>query len=121
VTEHNYGADAPTASRPPQGAPLLTSHTSVATDRPSRYLKQLLSHLGRHLPSEQTQDSTVLHLGEARCLLMCQTTAISLTATAPNEDSLTRIEDVVGRHLMRFVAGRDAQGPSWNRTVSPTE
>jgi hypothetical protein len=66
VTEHNYGADAPTASRPPQGAPLLTSHTSVATDRPSRYLKQLLSHLGRHLLSEQTQDSTVLHLGEAR-------------------------------------------------------
>jgi hypothetical protein len=121
VTEHNYGADAPTASRPPQGAPLLTSHTSVATDRPSRYLKQLLSHLGRHLLSEQTQDSTVLHLGEARRLLMCQTTAISLTATAPNEDSLTRIEDVVGRHLMRFVAGRDAQGPSWNRTVSPTE
>jgi hypothetical protein len=52
---------------------------------------------------------------------MCQTTAISLTATAPNEDSLTRIEDVVGRHLVRFVAGRDAQGPSWNRTVSPTE
>jgi hypothetical protein len=53
VTEHNYGADAPTASRPPQGAPLLTSHTSVATDRPSRYLKQLLSHLGRHLPSDR--------------------------------------------------------------------
>jgi uncharacterized protein len=120
VTEHDYGADAQTASRPTTGAPILTSHTSVATDCSSRYLKQLLSHLGRHLPFEQTQDSTVLHLGEARCLLVGQTTAISLTATAPNEDSLARIEDVVGRHLVWFVAGHDAQGPSWNRTVSPT-
>jgi hypothetical protein len=50
VTEHDYGADAQTASRPTTGAPILTSHTSVATDCPSRYLKQLLSHLGRHLP-----------------------------------------------------------------------
>ena len=120
MTEHDYGADAQTASRPTTGTPILTARTSVATDRPSRYLKQLLSHLGRHPSSEQTQDSTGLYQGEARCLLACQTTAISLTATAPNEDSLARIEDVVGRHLVRFVAGREAQGPSWSRTVSPT-
>lgn len=63
MTDHDYGADATTTSRPTKGPLSLTSRASVVTDRHSCYLHQLLSHPGRHLPSDQTQDSAVLHLG----------------------------------------------------------
>ncbi|MET8903423.1 Ldh family oxidoreductase [Streptomyces sp. NPDC004538] len=79
------------------------STARVATERPHRYAKQLVSHLGRR--AETTWDE---ERGEGRLLfqdgvgtLTAGDGALLLTVEAEG-GSLERLETVVGRHLVRF-------------------
>ena len=93
----------------------LVARAEVATDRPERWIKQLVSHLGRRL--EGTVDPQtgvgVLHGPEFEATLTPAGPGLLLAATAEDADGLERITSVVGSHLERFAAGTEELTVHW--------
>jgi hypothetical protein len=90
---------------------MASSSAHVATDRPARYAKQLVSHLTRRATGEW--DDAVgdgwLQFDGGRATLHATEGALDLHVVG---DDLARLEDVVGRHLVRFGA-RDELVVRW--------
>ena len=95
----------------------LTSQATVATDAAARYAKQLASHLGRKCEVVEEDAGTRLVLTAGDCLLTPTDDALELAASAPDEEALDRVEDVVGRHLERFGA-RNELTVTWRRATA---
>jgi hypothetical protein len=86
------------------------SIAAVPTEASDRYAKQLLAHLGRKNPVEPVEgspDAGRLVFAYGRGTVRPEADRLLLEADAPDEESLTRVQDVLGRHLERFGARRD--------------
>ena len=82
-----------------------SSHATVTTDRPQRYIKQLVSHLGHRLSTSVADDGTGIIIMEGgRSTLTPAGGAIEIAASADGAETLSRLEDVIARHLIRFGA-----------------
>ena len=84
---------------------MAISTASVPTDRPGRYAKQLAAHLSRRTDAEW-DDATGrgrVTLGAGRADLVAADGALDMRIEADDTD-LPRLEDVLGRHLVRFGA-----------------
>ena len=94
----------------------VTSRALVATDRPARYGKQLMSHMSRRVDTqwdEETGIGRAVFGQSAVCTLTSQDDGLHLELVCePGE--LDRLEDVVGRHLVRFGT-RDELVCAWGR------
>jgi hypothetical protein len=93
-----------------------SSTATVETDRAARYGKQLVSHLGRRATAEWDEQAATgwIDFGETRAELIAGPDALDIRLSAAL-DALARMEDVVGRHLVRFGA-RDELTVQWART-----
>ena len=91
----------------PPTATTLTSHAEVAIERPQRWAKQLVSHLSRNQPAESTPEGDVLTFGAGRGTVRVADDRIILRAEGPDEQTLAQVEDVLGRHLVRFASDHD--------------
>lgn len=90
----------------------LASQAVVSTDRPERYRKQLVSHLGRKLQTREADDGHWVEFDHGRCRLTCNGDSLVLDASAADHDWLEQVQGVVGRHLEQFGA-RDALVVGW--------
>ena len=99
----------------------LTSTASVTTDRPTRYAKQLTSHLGRKVATEWDADAEQgwVDFGSGRATLAAGDGVLLIALVADDPDARDRLEDVVGRHLVRFGA-KDELECAWSRTDGTT-
>lgn len=79
------------------------SAAEVGTERPARYGKQLVAHLSRRSGGEWSEDDGQgwIQLGDGRAVLASGPGVLRIRIEGPGAD-LERIEDVVGRHLVRF-------------------
>ena len=101
---------------------MLIAEASVATERPSRYLVQLCRHLdlvGRRHPQmrahvEWSDDYGVISFGLARCTLRAGQGVLTLSAEAPDEESLHQLEQRVADRLQQ-VGRRDRLTVTWTR------
>jgi len=97
--------------------PALASESLVPTERAARYGKQLASHLGRKAISEWDEEagrgSIIFSEGRGRAELVAEGACLRLQVYATPE-SVANLEDVVGRHLVRFGA-RDELVVTWTR------
>jgi uncharacterized protein len=95
----------------------MTARTEarVRTDRSARYGKQLAAHLGRRNGGEwdDAAERGWIQLGSGRADLSCTADALLITVEADAE-SVGQLEDVVGRHLVRFGT-RDELVVTWVR------
>jgi hypothetical protein len=84
---------------------MILSTAHLETDRPERYIKQLVSHLGNKIDASVDRDGIgqVTMSSGAKCTLTPEVSGIALHAQADSDDDLHQIEDVVGRHLLRFT------------------
>jgi hypothetical protein len=91
------------------------STATVRTDRAARYGKQLVSHLGRRASAEWDDQAGTgwIDFGETRAELSAGPGALDLRLWA-EPDAVAPMEDVVGRHLVRFGA-RDELTVQWVR------
>lgn len=91
------------------------STARVATDRPARYAKQLAAHMSKRIETsfspETGHGTLVFKAGTAT--MEAQSDALLLTVEG-ERDNLAGLEDVVGRHLVRFGA-RDELVVEWHR------
>lgn len=94
--------------------PPVVSVAEVRTDRPARYGKQLVSHLGRKAGGEWTEESETgwITLGSGRADVSCAPGLLLLRVISPADPD--RLEDVVGRHLVRFGT-KDELVVEWTR------
>lgn len=102
----------------------LKSRAQVATERPARYAKQLVAHMGRKLQADWDSEAEQGYLNfiregklSASCTLKCKDGALVLEISLPNSpaaDDLARIEQVVGIHLARF-GSKDSLAVQWQR------
>ncbi|HEY1178330.1 MAG TPA: DUF2218 domain-containing protein [Phytomonospora sp.] len=90
------------------------SQARVATDRASRYIKQLCSHFDKKADSEwdDHKGRTVFEFGT--CDYVAEPDALTLRVEAADEALLGRTEFVVGDHLTRFGT-RDELSVEWRR------
>ncbi|WP_354640534.1 DUF2218 domain-containing protein [Kitasatospora camelliae] len=91
------------------------SEARVPTDRPARYGKQLAAHMGRKIRAEWSEESGrgSLVFGAGTATLVAEPGALLLAVEGEAAD-LDGLEDVVGRHLVRFGA-RDELVVEWRR------
>jgi hypothetical protein len=97
--------------------PPTASVAEVATERPARYGRQLVSHLGRKAGGEWSaeHDTGWITLGEGRAEVSCTPGVLHLQVSIPaHPEQLPRLEDVVGRHLVRF-GSKDELVVTWTR------
>src|SRR5579884_558300 len=92
------------------------SKALVPTDRPARYGKQLVAHLGRRNAGHWSDSDQRgwIEFASGRAELSCASDGLHLSIHA-NVDDLAHLEDVVGRHLVRFGT-RDELHVRWSRS-----
>jgi enamine deaminase RidA (YjgF/YER057c/UK114 family) len=90
---------------------MMMSTAVVVTDSPSRYAKQLLSHLGHKVTVEPLADQPApagrLVFAYGTGTVVPQGGALVLEAAAADAESLARVKDVMQRHLEKFGARRE--------------
>jgi len=89
------------------------SEATVPTDRPARYGKQLVAHLGRRHGGEWADADERGWIRFAGGRAEVSSSADGLHLVVEGED-LPQLEDVVGRHLVRFGT-RDELHVRWIR------
>ncbi len=105
---------------------MITSICDVATDRPQRYLKQLVGHFGSKLRTESADNfaSASVFFDAGEVAMIAGDVSLGLTARAADAEGIERLESVVGSHLVRFgsknelvvrwIRSDGAAGTSWN-------
>jgi hypothetical protein len=90
----------------------------MPTDRPSRYGKQIVSHLGRRALAEWNDDTNtgvVTFADDAGVAeFACESGALRIDLRTP-PGLIPKFESVVGEHLVRFGV-RDELTVSWTRS-----
>ena len=96
---------------------VMQSEARVATAVPRRYLGQLCKHFQHRLPvaCDETQGRIDFPTGVCTLDAGAMPDTLLMRATAPDEASLLKLEDVVGRHLERF-AFREPLAVHWVRS-----
>jgi hypothetical protein len=104
--------------------PLTSSRAVVHTTKARRYAKQLAAHLGHRLTTSWDEEAGkgVIEFDAGRCELTTTADELGLDASLDYAidpglaaEHLARIEDVVGRHLVRFGA-KDELVAQWVRS-----
>lgn len=89
---------------------MLISTARVATEAPARYAKQLVSHLGRKAGARLLPDgSHELRLSAGIGKVRVEDLTLVMEAYGVDESSLASVQDVLGRHLVRFGQREDLQ------------
>ena len=86
------------------------SVAEIPTDAAARYAKQLLTHLGHKVTMEPLEGEPLggrLVFAYASATVIPASDRLTLRATAPDVDSLARVQDVLKRHLEKFGARRE--------------
>ena len=103
----------------PSSDTAFTSRADVSTDRPARYVKQLVSHLGRKLDFTADGANSTAAIGSGTGQVVVGDRVLTLLASGPDEESVATVEHVLGSHLLRFAAREDLT-VAWTRTTAQT-
>ncbi|SCG75932.1 hypothetical protein GA0070609_5185 [Micromonospora echinaurantiaca] len=97
---------------------MLYTTAHVVTDRPHRYIKQLVSHMGRKVPTELDADRGSIRFSIGSCLLVASTGHFDMIVKAGTADAVAAVEDTITGHLLRF-ATKDTLTVDWLPLVRP--
>jgi uncharacterized protein len=92
----------------------ISSRAEVATAKPVPYMRQLCKHFGHKVDASFGEDSGHIQFEFGRCELQAADGKLTLSVSAPDEESHARMERVIGSHLERF-GRRDGLTVAWTR------
>lgn len=81
----------------------MFSSADVVIDRPDRYGKQLASHLGHKAEVTELENGWSLAIGDGTGRVLPHEGILRLEAEADSHEMLSRIQDVLERHLRKFA------------------
>ncbi|MFD1791130.1 DUF2218 domain-containing protein [Ochrobactrum teleogrylli] len=82
---------------------VVDSEASIATAHASRYLQQLAKHFAHKLPVTFDPAAGQISFSIGDCRLRADDAFLHIALTSPDQPSLTQLQDVVVRHLVRFA------------------
>ena len=95
-----------------------TSQARVPTAEATRYMRQLCRHWSHKFPVKESADRGVVPFGEDRvCTFQASDDALLLKVATPDPSGLTRLENVVADHLMRFAFRENLGEITWSRAA----
>jgi hypothetical protein len=92
----------------------MSSEARVTTAKSAVYMKQLCRHFGHKNPAEFSDTDGRIEFEFGTCEFAAQGDVLVLRALAKDEESVARVEQVIGSHLERF-AHRDPLQVTWSR------
>ncbi len=92
----------------------LTSIARVQTSSPARYMGQLCKHFVHKIPASHDEETGRIEFPFGLCELAIGNDLLAMTVSAPDAESLARMEEVVASHLLRF-AFREPPEITWKR------
>ena len=92
----------------------FASTSIIRSDRASSYLQQLCKHFSHRIEVEFDAEHGRISFDFGRCELAAENDALTLSASADDQEALQRVENVVGSHLERF-AFREKLEIAWVR------
>ena len=94
-----------------------SSRADVATDRPERYAKQLISHLGRKVEFTQDGPTATADVAGTTASITTGDGILVLQVTGNDPEGVARAEGALANHLVRF-GDRDELTVTWQRTTA---
>lgn len=76
---------------------------TISTPSASKYLQQFCKHFSHKLTTEFGPDKGFVMFGDNRCDLSAAGDDLTVSVSADSAEELTRLKDVVERHLVRFM------------------
>ena len=95
-----------------------TARADVPTDSPDRYAKQLLSHLGQRTAWTTDGGTSTAAIAGGTGRIVVGDGVLTLIAEAPDDETLTRVQHVLGSHLERF-GQRNELTVTWHSDAGP--
>ena len=93
---------------------MLVSTSQVPTDRPARYMAQMCKHFAHKNEASYDDTSGRIQFAYGTCILETGDDVLRLRVETDEEASLERLENVVGKHLERFM-WRETPKIAWSR------
>ena len=94
-----------------------SSRADVATERPERYAKQLVSHLGHKLEFTKNGATATAIVAGTVASITTKEDVLVLEVNGTDPEGVARAEDALASHLVRF-GDKDELAVSWQRTSS---
>lgn len=94
---------------------MIASTTDIPTSKAANYLQQMCRHFGHKAVVTQSENAHTIQFGFGTGEMRAADDVLTLTAWAEDEDTLERLETVLGSHLERF-AFRENLIVSWSRS-----
>lgn len=95
-----------------------TSQARVQTAEASRYLQQLCRHWSHKFPVSATPEHGTVPFSEDRvCTFDAEPDALLMRIATSDPAGLTRLENVVSDHLMRFAFRESLGEITWSRAT----
>jgi hypothetical protein len=95
---------------------MTASHARISTANASRYLQQVCKHWSHKFSVEFTPERGCVPFAEDRiCRFEAEPQALIMHLEAPDDESLTRLQDVVVDHVKRFAFREDLGEVAWSR------
>jgi hypothetical protein len=98
----------------------LSSEAHVTTDRPDRYGSQLVKHFGNKIEASWEDGAGTMNFGMGTASLHAEDGVLRMRVSAADQESLTRMQEVVGSHLVRF-GQRDELVVEWQSVDSVSD
>ena len=95
---------------------MIRRTASVATDRPERWAKQLLSHFSAKVDVELDGAGGTVTLGAGRGIVRVEPNLLVFEAEGETEDDVQQVQNVLGGHFERFAAKEELR-VIWSETA----
>jgi uncharacterized protein len=83
--------------------------TTIETNKAERLMKALCNHFASRIPARYEEDKGVIEFPGGKCEISVTSSAMTLQVEAENADNLSRLEQVMVDHLLRFTPGENFQ------------
>lgn len=94
---------------------MMKSSAELVIERPARYAKQLASHIGTRAEVTNENGMSTIRFGFGGVgTIATSETSVLLTAEAEDQERLSRIQDVLGSHLLRFSKAAEGTALAWS-------
>lgn len=89
-----------------------TSTAAVATEKATRYMKQLCKHFGHKVPAEFDDTTGNVTFPYGTCRFSTNDNTLTMQASADDSEKLAQVQRVIDDHLLRF-AFREELNINW--------
>jgi hypothetical protein len=93
----------------------MQSHARLTTDKAARYMTQLAKHWSHKFAVTHDATSAHIPLPIGGCRMTAEPTGLAITVETADPAGMSRLEDVVGEHLLRFAFREGVEKLAWTR------